>query len=274
MLSEEIKTLVAERYNKFSRYGGVKRYRSPGNMGPGLGCIGQKLYTPDEIEKIPNFAFDYSMGCTTPTRLVEIKKDNVVLDIGCGVGIDVILAAKKVGDKGRVYGIDISTWMIKRATKAAKKVGLQNVEFHVADMEKLPLKNSFVNIIISNGAINLSIDKVTVFNEAYRVMKPGGKMAIADIVTSEKIDPRVLENFKTQWLGCMGGATSEEEYLNAIKDAGFKKIEVLSRRKLCPNELSMMVRCPGEDFTPAPMKEDVEAIQGKVISIKIIASKL
>lgn len=274
MNNETAKALVTKRYNSFAETGGVMHFRSPDNSGPGIGVSGQSLYTPEEISIIPKFAFHYSMGCTTPTRLVDINPGDKVLDIGCGIGIDVLLAAEKVGASGMVYGVDISSVLIEKAMKAVNESAkYKNIKYYISDMEKLPLDDEQVNIVISNGSINLAFDKQAVFNEAYRVLQPGGKMAVADILSTEEIDVDIMERFRKQWQGCMGGAISQKMYLEIIVKAGFENVEIKARRVLSDQELEIMIRCPSVELTPPPDETDYNAIRGKVASIKITACK-
>ncbi|MDN5347148.1 MAG: arsenite methyltransferase [Clostridia bacterium] len=275
MLDHDLKNLIRERYDEFVRRGGFKDFRSPDIGGAGVGIVGQRLYEPEEVCLVPRSAFYYSMGCTTPTRFIDMRPGEAVLDIGCGIGIDVILAAHKVGPKGKVIGVDLSPLMIERAREVIAEAGLQrfNVELLVADMEKLPLPSNLVDVVISNGAINQSLDKYAVYREAYRVLKPGGRMAIADIVLTEKLDPELQKIFRCNWSGCLGAGMEEKEYLRAVGEAGFEHVEVFARRLLSREELEVMVSCPVRELTPPLQREHFEAVQGKVASIKFRAIK-
>jgi SAM-dependent methyltransferase len=198
-----------------------------------------------------------------------------VADFGCGGGIDVILAAHKVGPQGRVIGIDFAPEMIERAKQAIEAAGLQDrdIELGVADMASTRLPESRVDVVISNCVINLIPDKAAVYQEAFRILKPGGRVAISDIVLTDKIDPELKERFQATWPGCLGGAIPEDEYLNMIREAGFAEVQIVSRHLLTPVELEAMACCPGEKFTTPPAKEDLFAVQGKVSSIKFRAIK-
>jgi arsenite methyltransferase len=187
-------------------------------------------YSENDIKNLPTTAIDASCGCGNPVGLTSLKQGETVLDIGSGGGIDCFLAAEKVGPKGKVIGVDLSEEMIKLADKNAKKVNLKNVEFRLGDMENLPLENESVDVIISNCVINLASDKQKVFNEAYRVLRNGGRMIVSDIVTEKKL-PRWLQNSLEAQAACVGGALTEKEYIGKIQKAGFRGVEIFSKRK-------------------------------------------
>ena len=197
------------------------------------------------------------------------------MDFGCGGGIDVILAAHKVGEKGKVVGIDFAPQMIERARQAVTESGLQerDIEFHVGDMGKSPLSNCFADVVTSNCVINLCPDKNAVYKEAFRILRPGGRLAISDIVLTESIDSELQERFRSTWAGCLGGAILEADYRQTVKESGFAGIQIVARHTLTPTELQAMACCPGEDFTPAPSEEDRACVVGKVVSVKFTAIK-
>ena len=197
------------------------------------------------------------------------------MDFGCGAGIDVILAAHKVGKQGRVVGLDFAPQMIERAKEAVTASGLQDkhIELRVAELESSRLPDKFTDVVISNCVINLCPDKKAVYAEAYRILKPGGRLAISDVVLSEKIDPLLRERFQENWAGCLGGAVPEDDYWQMIKNEGFAEIITVSRHTLTPQELKAMAACPGEKFTPAPAQEDLTVVQDKVVSIKFTSHK-
>jgi len=195
------------------------------------------------------------------------------VDFGCGAGIDVILAAHRVGEQGRVVGLDFAPQMIERAKQAVIASGLQerDIELRAAELENSQLPDGAADVVISNCVINLCPDKKAVYDEAYRILKPGGRLAISDIVLTEEIDPDQRKRFQENWAGCLGGAIAAEDYWQTIKEAGFAKVMVVSRHILTPQELKAMACCPGEEFTPAPAKEDLDVVQGKVVSVKFSA---
>lgn len=197
------------------------------------------------------------------------------MDFGCGGGIDVILAAHKVGEQGRVVGIDFTPQMIERAKQAVTEVGLQdrNIEFRVVDMENSQLPNHFADVVISNCVINLCPDKEAVYKEAFRILRPGGSLAISDIVLTENIDPELRERFRSTWSGCLGGAIAELDYGQTVRKAGFIEMQIVARHLLTSEELEAMACCPGQAYTPPPGQEDRARVEGKVASIKFTALK-
>jgi arsenite methyltransferase len=199
----------------------------------------------------------------------------VVVDFGCGGGIDVILAAQKIGPQGKVVGIDFAPQMIEQAKRAIIDAGLQDyaIDLLVAELGDSPLPSNFSDAVISNCVINLCLDKDTVYKDAFRILKPGGQIAISDIFLTEDIENQLRSRFQKTWAGCLGGAVSEKDYWQVLKKAGFADIQIVSRHTLTPEELKAMASCPGGDFTPAPASEDLGMVQGKVASIKFTAYK-
>ncbi len=197
------------------------------------------------------------------------------MDFGCGGGIDVILAAHKVGEQGKVIGIDFSPEMIGRAKQAVAESGLQerNIELRVGDMGQSNIPDGFADVVISNCVINLCPDKEAIYEEAFRILRPYGRLAISDIVLTEDIDSKLQERFQSTWSGCLGGAILENDYWQTVNKAGFTEVQIVSSHTLTFEELKAMACCPGEEFTPAPAEEDIAAVQGRVISIKFTAIK-
>ena len=224
---------------------------------------------------VPEVALNLSRGCGNPTGFANIQAGDVVVDFGCGGGIDVILAAHKVGPQGRVVGIDGAPQMIERAKQAVAEAGLQDrdIEFHNTYLNKTQLPDGFADVVTSNCVINLCPDKDAVYEEAFRILQPNGRIAISDIVLSENIAPELQERFQTTWAGCLGGAIPEEDYWQTVREAGFSEIQIVARHILTPEELEGMACCPGEEFTPPPSKEDRVAVEGKVTSVKFTVMK-
>jgi arsenite methyltransferase len=185
------------------------------------------------------------------------------------------LAAHKVGEQGKVVGIDFAPQMIERAKQAVTEAGLQSrdIELHIADMGNSKLPTGFAGVIISNCAINLCPDKNAVYEEAFRILRPGGRLSISDIVLNEDIASQLRERFQSTWSGCLGGAMIEEDYWQTIRKAGFTEIQIVSRHTLTPAELKAMACCPGEEFAPPPNKEDLLVVEEKVDSVKFTAHK-
>jgi ubiquinone/menaquinone biosynthesis C-methylase UbiE len=168
------------------------------------------------------------LGCGNPVKLAEIRDGETVLDLGSGGGIDVFLASRQVGPSGRVIGIDMTSEMLARARTNAERLGLGNVEFRQGLIEALPLEESSVDVILSNCVINLSPNKAAVFSEAFRVLKPGGRLVVSDMVAEGALPAEIREN-PDRWAACIGGALPEEEYLGAIREAGFASVAVFTR---------------------------------------------
>jgi arsenite methyltransferase len=189
--------------------------------------IGKRIgYSTDDLMNIPDAA-NMGLGCGNPVALASLKEGETVLDLGSGGGIDVFLAAKKVGPRGRVIGVDMTEAMIERAASNMVKQSYQNVEFRLGEIEKLPVDNETIDAIISNCVINLSTDKDQVFREAYRVLKHGGRLMVSDLVTDGELPEEVKKNFDA-WACCIGGALEKHQYLESIRRAGFEDIKIVS----------------------------------------------
>jgi len=230
---DEIKQHVRERYGAFAE-------RSQASCGCGCGssssCCGGKEdyaqnvgYSEEELKNVPEAAVSSCAACGNPTAIAGLKEGETVLDLGSGGGMDAILAAQRVGTKGRVIGVDMTPEMIKLAKRNVKDAGLHNVEFRRGEIENLPVEDETVDVIISNCVINLSPDKDAVFKEAYRVLRPGGRLTVSDIVTEGRLPDEVL-NDPENWAACISGALETEDYLCKIRDAGFRDVKVLSKR--------------------------------------------
>ena len=195
------------------------------------------------------------------------------MDFGCGGGIDVILAARKVGPQGRVIGMDFTPQMLERAQQAVTEAGLQSgtIELRLGDMEDTGLPDGFADVVISNCVINLCPGKDAVYEEALRILRPEGRLAISDIVLTQDVEPQVRERFQSTWAGCLGGAIPESDYWETVRKAGFAYIQIVARHILTVDELEAMACCPGKEFTPPPTKEDRVLVEGKVASVKFTA---
>ena len=213
-LGNDVKKIVRESYAKIAKSG----------SGCGCSCSGKAVsksigYSDSELENVPEA--NLGLGCGNPTALGEIKDGETVLDLGSGAGIDCFLASKKVGDKGKVIGIDMTKEMVEKARAIAKKYGYKNVEFRLGEIENLPVEGNSIDVIISNCVINLSPEKEKVFKEAYRVLKQGGKMFVSDIVLLKELTEAQRKDEKLI-AGCVGGALLKKDYLEIIKNAGLK----------------------------------------------------
>jgi len=239
-------------------------------------AVDQGLYSQAELSSVPEVALNLSRGCGNPTGFANLQLGDVVVDFGCGGGIDIILAAHKVGLQGRVIGIDGAPQMIERAKQAVTESGLQerNIEFSNAYLDETQLPDGFADVLISNCVINLCPNKDAVYKEAFRTLRLGGRLAISDIVLTEDVAPELRERFQSTWSGCLGGAIPENDYWQKVRQAGFAEIQIVAHHLLTPEELEGMACCPGEEFTPPPSKEDLTAVEGKVTSVKFTAVKL
>ena len=192
---------------------------------PVVDPITSNLYDSVQTEGLPDAALRASLGCGNPTALAALKPGEVVLDLGSGGGIDVLLSAKRVGPTGKAYGLDMTDDMLALANQNKRKAGATNVEFLKGDIEQVPLPDCSVDVIISNCVINLSADKDQVLREAFRVLRPGGRFAVSDVVTRGAIRPEIRQSVLA-WVGCVAGALDEQVYREKLAAAGFAKIEV------------------------------------------------
>jgi arsenite methyltransferase len=192
--------------------------------GPSSSEIG---YRPEDLATLPDEAI-MGLGCGNPVAVADIVEGDTVLDLGSGGGIDVFLAARRTGDTGRVIGVDMTPEMLQRAEANAARLGLDNVEFRQGLIEQLPVDDASVDVVVSNCVINLSPDKRQVFAEAFRVLRPGGRLVVSDMVTDGPL-PDAIVSDPTAWAACIGGALPREEYLDAMRAAGFTDIAVLTQ---------------------------------------------
>ena len=220
---EAVRAAVKKRYAALAQGG-------PSCCGPAAEtmCHCGDLYPKADVISLPSEAIAVSAGCGNPTAIAGLKPGMTVVDLGSGGGIDVFLSSKKVGPKGKVFGVDATPEMIHRARSTAKANGYSNVEFRLGEIEHMPLHDDAADVIISNCVINLSPDKEQVFREAFRVLKPGGKLAVSDIVLLRDLPEDVRKDLGA-WAECVSGAVVEERYIGAIKKAGFSKIKIEER---------------------------------------------
>lgn len=276
MTNDEISQAVQTRYGKFAEAVGRAAASSCSKPAPTACCAhGQALYAEPELASVPKLARDLSRGCGNPTGFANLQPGEMVVDFGCGGGIDVILAAHKVGKRGKVFGVDFTAQMIERSKEAAGQAGLHDraIEFRRASLENTTLPNACADVVMSNCVINLHPDKDAVYREAFRILKPGGRLAISDILLSEPIAADLRERFQSIWAGCTGGAIPEDEYWRTLKNAGFAEVQIVARHTLAGTELDDMASCPGGEYAPAPASKDLDRIRGKVASVKFSAIK-
>lgn len=187
--------------------------------------ITSNLYTIEQSQGVPMEAMLASLGCGNPTALVDLKPGETVLDLGSGGGVDVLLSAKRVGPSGKVYGLDMTDEMLALARENRRKAGATNVEFLKGEIEHIPLPDNSVDVIISNCVINLSADKDRVLDEAFRVLRPGGRLAVSDIVAKGEV-PEPFRRSMDMWTGCIAGALEDSEYISKLNHAGFVEVQV------------------------------------------------
>jgi len=224
---QDIKRVVREKYGQ-----AALRVTTGGSSccgsSPATGCcdpITSNLYDSSQTGEVPETALLASLGCGNPTALASLDPGEIVLDLGSGGGIDVLLSAKRVGPTGKAYGLDMTDEMLALANENKRKSGVQNAEFLKGEIENIPLPDASVDVVISNCVINLSADKVRVLREAFRVLKPGGRFAVSDVVTRGEI-PSEIRKSVLLWVGCLAGAMEEDEYRSKLSDAGFEQIDV------------------------------------------------
>jgi SAM-dependent methyltransferase len=228
MSSTDIKKVVKEKYGQAAlrvTSGGSSCCGATASSGLGCDPITTNLYDAAQAGQIPEEALLASLGCGNPTALAQLNAGEVVLDLGSGGGIDVLLSAKRVGPTGKAYGLDMTDEMLALANENKRKAGAENVEFLKGEIEHIPLPDDSVDVIISNCVINLSADKDRVLREAFRVLKPGGRFAVSDVVTHGEMLPEIRQSVLL-WVGCVAGALEENEYRAKLASAGFETIEV------------------------------------------------
>jgi arsenite methyltransferase len=227
MEGKDIKNIVREKYGTIAAASGSCCPSASCCGGPALTEIGKRIgYAEAEIAAVPEGA-NLGLGCGNPIALASLKEGETVLDLGSGAGFDCFLAAGRVGNTGRVIGVDMTPEMVERARENAARDGVDNVEFRLGDIEHLPVENGSVDVIISNCVINLAPDKGRVFREAFRVLKPGGRLMVSDIVLTRPL-PDFVKNSVAAYVGCIAGATVREDYLEAMRQAGFEDVTVQS----------------------------------------------
>lgn len=217
---------------------------------PERDVITRDLYGEVELGEVPDAARLASLGCGNPTALAELRAGEVVLDLGSGGGIDVLLSARRVGPGGRVYGLDMTEEMLELARRNQREAGIDNVEFLEGTLEDIPLPDVSVDVIISNCVINLSTDKERVLREAYRVLRPGGRFAVADVMFQGSV-PEAIRRSIEAWSGCLAGALHEEEYRRGLEAAGFEEVELEVTRVHEGEELQRLAAAYGIELDEA-----------------------
>jgi arsenite methyltransferase len=241
----DLKSAVQQRYGQAALHvmeGATPSCCKSGSCDPITG----DLYDASQVAQIPEEAVLASLGCGNPTALAELKPGEVVLDLGSGGGIDVLLSARRVGPTGKAYGLDMTDEMLALAEENKRKSGLTNVEFLKGEIENIPLPDGSVDVIVSNCVINLSADKDRVLREAFRVLKPGGRLAVSDVVTRGEM-PEEIRRSVELWIGCIAGALEENEYRDKLGRAGFGNIRIEPTRVYRAEDAREILEAKGLD---------------------------
>jgi len=273
-MEKDVKNAVREGYARIAEQG------SSCCCGPTSSCCGGTTageisrgigYSDDELAAVPDGA-NLGLGCGNPVALASLKEGETVLDLGSGAGFDCFLAASKVGERGKVIGVDMTPHMIARARENASKGDYRNVEFRLGEIENLPIADESVDVVISNCVINLSPDKKRAFEEVYRVLKPGGRMMVSDIVLLKPL-PDAIRISVEAYVSCIAGAMLKDEYLDAVKSAGFNNVsssgETIFPVDYIVSDPTVQGIIKGTDMTP----ETVEEVYNSIVSAKVSAVK-
>lgn len=236
----DVKEFVKQKYGEVAQNAAAGNQSSCGCSCTSKDAITRDLYSDAEKADLPIEAVLASMGCANPIALAQLNPGEVVLDLGSGGGIDVLLSAKRVGPTGKAYGLDMTDEMLALARKNQAEAGVTNVEFLKGEIENIPLPDSSVDVIISNCVINLSTDKDQVLREAFRVLKPGGRFAVADIVLTKQV-PKVVHDHLAMWAGCVAGALEVNEYKTKLVQAGFTDPEVETARTYSEEDATSVI---------------------------------
>jgi SAM-dependent methyltransferase len=269
MSEQALKDVIQQKYGEAAVRAKTGQEKG-GCCGTSCGCgdpITSNLYGTNETEGLPDTAVAASLGCGNPTALIELKEGETVLDLGSGGGIDVLLSAKRVGSTGKVYGLDMTDEMLALARENQQKAGATNVEFLKGEIEHIPLPDNSVDVIISNCVINLSADKGRVLREAFRVLKPGGRFAVSDVVVRGEV-PQAVRKSMELWVGCVAGALHEEEYRKHLVDAGFEAVDVEPWRVYQVEDARQFLAEAGLD-----VEQVAREVEGKIASAFVRASK-
>ena len=269
-MSATIRNEVKTKYGEVARrvaLGEAAACCAPSCCGTETDPITRDLYDASDTSLLPDAAVKASLGCGNPTALAELKPGETVLDLGSGGGIDVLLSARRVGPTGKAYGLDMTDDMLALAHENQQRAGLTNVEFLKGEIESIPLPDCSVDVIISNCVINLSADKDQVLREAFRVLKPGGRFAVSDVVVRGEVPEEVRKNMLL-WVGCVAGALRDEDYVAKLKQAGFERIDIEPTRVYNIEDARAFLNAEGVDVNSISSQ-----VEGKFISAFVRAQK-
>jgi len=267
--------MKGDKVRKMVRKGYGKIAKQQSSCGCGCGSatdVSQQVgYTKDDLSVIPEGA-DLNLGCGNPVALASLKPGETVIDLGSGGGIDCFLAASRVGEKGKIIGVDMTTEMLDKARENLKKSRHKNVEFRLGEIENLPVADNMADVIISNCVINLSPNKQRVFDEAFRVLKPNGRLLISDMVLLKSIPEAMMKNVAA-YIGCISGAEMKADYLNHIKQAGFKDVQVVSEKTM-PVEALVSEETASQILKELKLtREKAAELFGAAVSMYVSATK-
>src|SRR5271165_6001118 len=272
MSTANVKKVVREKYGQAalrvtSGTGNPCCHDNPSTLEGSSDPITSNLYDTVQEREVPDTAIKASLGCGNPTALAELKPGEIVLDLGSGGGIDVLLSARRAGPTGKAYGLDMTDEMLALAEENKRKSGLTNVEFLKGEIENIPLPDNSVDVVISNCVINLSGDKDLVLKEAFRVLKPGGRFAVSDVVVRGEVPAEIKKNIEL-WVGCVGGALSDYEYVAKLAKAGFDNVDIEATRVYNIDDARVFLSNRGLD-----VEEIAKELDGKFISAFVRATK-
>jgi SAM-dependent methyltransferase len=273
-MKRDLKSVVREKYGEAASRAarGESACCGPsgtcGSEGAAADPVTADLYGDADKEVVPEGALRASLGCGNPTALAELRPGEIVLDLGSGGGIDVILSARRVGPRGKAYGLDMTDEMLQLARRHQAEAGVTNVEFLKGEIEDIPLPDASVDVVISNCVINLAADKDAVFREAFRVLRPGGRFAVSDVVARGEMPPEVRRNVEL-WVGCVAGALEESDYRAKLERAGFTEVSIEPTRVYELEDAREFLAAQGIDVDRA-----ASLVQGRVMSAFVRAAKV
>ncbi len=276
MSTDNIKEIVREKYGEAALRAGAGGSACCGGAPVSAnGCadpITANLYDASQAGEIPQEAMLASLGCGNPTALAKLNPGDTVLDLGSGGGIDVLLSARRVGPGGKAYGLDMTDEMLALANENKRKSGLDNIEFLKGEIEHIPLPANSVDVIISNCVINLSADKDRVFAEAFRVLKPGGRLAVSDVVTRGDVPPEIRQSVLA-WVGCVAGALEQDEYRDRLTAAGFEQVDLEPTRVYRVEDAREFLSGQGIDADAIAPQVDGKFMSAFVRAVKPLEAK-
>jgi ubiquinone/menaquinone biosynthesis C-methylase UbiE len=273
MSDKNIQKAVKEKYGAAAKQVAAGKTACCGGGAELSGCdpISRNLYDEAEKSSLPADAVAASLGCGNPTALAQLQPGEIVLDLGSGGGIDVLLSAKRVGPTGKAYGLDMTDEMLALARENQRRAGVQNVEFLKGAIEAIPLPDNSVDVIISNCVINLSGDKDRVIREAFRVLKPGGRFAVSDVVIRGEVPAEIRKSMEL-WVGCIAGALQESEYLQKLQTAGFESVDIEPTRIYQLEEAREFLTSAGLDADAVGPQIENKFISAFIRAIKPVAA--